>query len=155
MQDRNKAVPSCYLILRRGDEVLLGLRRGTGYFDEHWGLPAGHVEAGEMPLAGLVREAKEEIGLDIDAADVRLVVTMYRAKADPTGERCDYFFEMTRWKGEPFNAEPLKCAEVRWFPLSALPEHMVQNHQLGLESYKAGVAYREIPLEEILPNPEV
>ena len=60
-----------YLILRRDDRVLFGLRRGTGYRDGEWGLPSGKLEAGERLLDAMVREAKEELGLDLDPASPR------------------------------------------------------------------------------------
>ena len=59
-QQRHSAVPAVYLILKKGDEILLQLRQGSGYFDDWYGVPAGHVEPGELPIAALVREIKEE-----------------------------------------------------------------------------------------------
>ena len=48
-------VPAAYVILRRGDEVLLQLRRNTGFRDGHWACAAaGHVEAGESVLSAAV-----------------------------------------------------------------------------------------------------
>jgi hypothetical protein len=46
------------LALLRGDQVLLGERRNTGYADGWWHLPAGGLEAGESVTAGMAREAK-------------------------------------------------------------------------------------------------
>ncbi len=34
-------------------------------FPEYWDLPGGMVELGELPRDGVIRETKEEIGLDI------------------------------------------------------------------------------------------
>ena len=91
-KERNKAVPAVYLILEKDGEVLLGRRKGSGYFDGWYALPAGHVEADELPLAALVRETKEEIDVSINLEDLKLVYTMYRPKHDETGERFDMFF---------------------------------------------------------------
>jgi len=150
---RNKATPSAYLILRRGAEILLGLRRNTGYFDGYWGLPADHIEAGEMPTEALVREVAEEIGLTVDPARLGFVHAMYTRTTDNTGERCDYFFELTVWPGEPYNAEPDKCTELRWFALSELPGNFVQKHHLGVTYSLAGIRYSEVLLADLLPNP--
>ena len=47
--DRFQVVPAAYVVLRRDDEVLLQLRRGTGYMDGYWACAAaGHVERGAV-----------------------------------------------------------------------------------------------------------
>jgi 8-oxo-dGTP diphosphatase len=47
-----------------GDRVLVAQRHG-GPYDACWEFPGGKVEPGEPELAALVRECKEELGLDI------------------------------------------------------------------------------------------
>lgn len=47
-----------------GDRVLLAQRSG-GPYDGRWEFPGGKVEAGEADLAGLVREVREELGVEI------------------------------------------------------------------------------------------
>ncbi len=41
--------------------ILLGHRRDL----DLWGLPGGGVEPGELPTEGVIRETKEETGLDV------------------------------------------------------------------------------------------
>ena len=74
---RNQAVPAVYLILKKDNQILLMRRQGSGYYDGWYSLPAGHVEAGELPIAGLIWEMKEELGISIAPEDIRLVHTMY------------------------------------------------------------------------------
>ena len=70
-RERNKAVPAVYLILERDDGCILLMRRcNTGYQDGNYNLPSGHVEDGELPKAAMVREAKEEIGIDVAQEDL-------------------------------------------------------------------------------------
>lgn len=45
-------------------------KRYAGYWDMAC---AGHVDAGETPKQGAIREAKEEIGLDVSEDDVKLM----------------------------------------------------------------------------------
>ena len=50
-------------------EILLTLRKNTGYRDGEYELPGGHVEAGEDLMQAMVREAREELLIDIDIKD--------------------------------------------------------------------------------------
>lgn len=135
-------VPASYVYLLRdsgrGAEVLLQLRQGTTYMDGHWAAAAaGHVERGETAYAAAQREATEELG--ISAVDLRFEFTMQRTRGgEPIDERVDFFFTARAWTGEPRIVEPHKAGELRWCPLSALPEPMVPHEayalsQLGTE----------------------
>jgi 8-oxo-dGTP pyrophosphatase MutT (NUDIX family) len=145
MTDRFVVVPTAYVFLLRpapmpgGREVLLQLRRGTGFMDGHWAAAvAGHVERGETVFETASREAREEIGVD----DVELVpwCAMQRTHADraPVDERVDYFFTSVAWSGTPRIVEPDKCADLRWFNLGALPSPVVPHELRVLASIRAG-----------------
>src|SRR5579871_3277920 len=58
----------CACIMRQGgQEVLLSMRRAPGVrgLDGKWELPGGKIEFGETPEQTIVREIKEELGIDI------------------------------------------------------------------------------------------
>jgi len=153
MPERNKAIPAAYLLLRRGNELLLMQRQGSGYYDGWYSVPAGHVEAGELPVDCLVRETKEELGIDVDKSDVRFAHAMYRTKHDETGDRADYFFTAAKWQGEPSIREASKCDDLRWFPIDALPENTMHHVQEAVEHIENGVAYSELGVDRIVKNP--
>lgn len=117
-------------------EVLLGRRAGTGYGDGLWHLPSGHLEAGESVIEAAVREAREETGVDLDPADLTFVHVMHRAP-----ERVGLFFAATRWRGEPYNAEPHRCSELGWWPLDKLPHDMVGYPDAALAHIRDGVPF--------------
>lgn len=152
-KDRNKSVPASYPILRRDNEILLMRRKGSGYYDGWYSVPAGHVEAGELPIDALLREIKEELGIAIDRSDVRLVHTMYRTKHDETGDRLDLFFAATKWAGEITNTEPHKCDDIRWFAIDALPDNMMHHAKEAIENVENGVGYSELGLDRVVHNP--
>jgi len=152
-KERNKAVPAVYLILEKGDEILLMRRQNSGYYEGWYSVPAGHVEAGELPLDALLREVKEELGIELNKSKIRLVHSMYRTKHDETGDRMDLFFVATRWSGELVNGEPHKCSDIRWFPVAALPEHTVHHVREAVANVEDGVTYSELGLNRIAQNP--
>ena len=87
-------VPTAYVYLLRPDpsaadrgagaassetQVLLQLRRNTGYMDGHWACGAsGHVEAAESVLETAVRETDEELGIGVEAKDLSALTAMHR-----------------------------------------------------------------------------
>lgn len=146
--DRFVVVPAAYVFLLRtgpqGDEVLLQLRRNTGFMDEHWAAAAaGHVERGETAVDAIRREAREE--LDVDVPEPRFELTMHRTARDlPIDERVDFFFSARDWVGEPRIVEPDKCADLRWCPLDRLddlPEPVVPHERVALANVGTPVKY--------------
>jgi 8-oxo-dGTP pyrophosphatase MutT (NUDIX family) len=145
MIERFVVVPAAYvLFLRRqdgSDQVLLQLRQNTGYRDGHWAAAAaGHVEKGESVFEAARREALEEVGERLD--DLLPVCAMHRtdgaARAAAIDERVDYFFTTREWSGTPQILEPDKCADLRWFDLSALPDPVVPHERTVLDAVAAG-----------------
>ncbi|MCA5893132.1 NUDIX domain-containing protein [Isoptericola sp. NEAU-Y5] len=131
---RFRVVPAAYVYLRREGKVLLSRRAGTGYRDGYWAAAAaGHVEPGESVLDAAVREAREELGIEVDPRDLRPLTTLHRG--EPGGpaleQRVDLMFEVTRWDGTPSLQEPDKASDLGWFGLVALPDPVVP-HELAV-----------------------
>lgn len=132
-----------YLVLKRDGQVLLALRQNTGYCDGQWGLPAGHVEAGESMTVALCREIREEIDIVLDPKEVYLKHMIHR-KSEDDSERIDGFFEATQWTGKLENREPEKCGGLEWFSLDALPDTTIPYVRETLEHIDQGIGYREV-----------
>ena len=141
---RFSVVPAAYVLLLRdgaaGTEVLLQLRRGTGYRDGFWAAAAaGHVERGESVHTAACREAAEELGVLVEAADLVPVTAMHRTHANgqPIDERVDFFFTCRRWVGEPRLMEQAKAAGLGWYRLDALPDPVVPHERFVLDGLRA------------------
>ncbi|GAV40628.1 bifunctional class I SAM-dependent methyltransferase/NUDIX hydrolase [Streptomyces acidiscabies] len=94
--------------------LLLGRhQRGT------WELPGGTAEPGESLEATVVRELREETGVEADAGDVRLLGTLL--------DDVDGVVRMTvgavvgAWRGEPADQPGERVGDWRWYPLDRLP----------------------------------
>lgn len=144
MKIRHKAVPAVYLILKKDDKILLARRCNTGYQDGNYHLPSGHVEEAEFPTVALIREAKEEIGIDLSTSNLRFIHVLYRLKHDETGERIDLFFTADTWLGEIVNMEPNKCDDLKWVKPQELPENMTPYIRHTLECIKKGIFSSEL-----------
>jgi len=141
MNGRYKIVPSSYLILIKGNQTLLARRCNTGFEDGNYGLIAGHGEESESAMQTLIRETKEESGINIQFSDIKIAHIMHRKAS--SDERVDFFFTAEKYEGEPKIMEPDKCDDLQWFPINSLPENTIDYIKQAIESYKKGIFYSE------------
>jgi 8-oxo-dGTP diphosphatase len=144
-KSRPKVVPTAYLVLITGDRILLSRRFNTGFLDGYYSFPAGHLKDDEETLSqAVVREAREEAGIQIDPADLELVHVVHRKQERPTKERrINLFFTAKKWKGQPTIMEPDKCDDLRWFELNNLPDNTIPYVKQAIKSIKENIAYSE------------
>ncbi|MDZ8089199.1 MAG: NUDIX domain-containing protein [Nostoc sp. DedQUE12b] len=60
-----KLIPASYLILIKDEKILLIRRFNTGYEDGKYSVVAGLGDGNETFVQAVVREAKEEVGIDL------------------------------------------------------------------------------------------
>ena len=140
-KERFKIIPSVYLMLIKKNEILLSRRYNTGFHDGEYGLPAGHLEGNETFIQAIIREAKEEIDIELDKTALKLIHVMDRKEL--TEERVDFFFEAKKWQGKPKIMEPNKCDDLRWFGLDNLPGNVIPYIRQVINSYLKGEFYSE------------
>ncbi len=124
-----------HLLLIQDKTVLLLRRCNTGYEDGNYSVIAGHLDGNEELKAAMIREAREEAGIEIAPGHMHVVGVMHRKAAD---ERIDFFLIATAWSGEITNMEPHKCSELAWVDVDDLPENVVPYVRRGLENYRQG-----------------
>jgi 8-oxo-dGTP pyrophosphatase MutT (NUDIX family) len=140
VKQRHRSIVDVHLILRRCDRIVMLRRANTGYGDGRLHLPSGHLERDESVVDGLIREAREEIGVVIEPSALRCVHVMHRA--GPTGDdRVGFFFEADRWSGEPRNQEPEKCSELVWVDPAELPEDTIAYPAAAIARSELGVFF--------------
>jgi 8-oxo-dGTP diphosphatase len=138
--ERFKLIPESHLLLVQDGRILLLRRQNTGYEDGKYSVVAGHIEDGETAREAICREAREEVGIELEPADLAFAQVVHRADR---GQRVSLFFAATRWRGEPRNLEPHKASELGWFPIDALPPDMVPYVRAAIERWRAGAFYGE------------
>jgi 8-oxo-dGTP diphosphatase len=129
-----------HLFFFRNNQILLLRRFQTGYMDGHYSVPAGHLDGEETVRKAGVREANEEIGVQVDPDDMSFAGVFHRHEDD---ERVDFFVKVQNWIGEPVNAEPGKCDELRWSDLEQLPENTIPYIRRAIENFITGIPFEE------------
>jgi ADP-ribose pyrophosphatase YjhB (NUDIX family) len=131
---KRKCFPvAVHLFLLDGENILLLKRYNTGYEDGNYSVIAGHLDGDEDVCNAMIREAKEEAGIDIEINDIKIVQVMHRKKTDE--ERIDYFFCCNKWNKEIRNMEPDKCSELKWYPIKNLPENTIEYIGYSIRNY--------------------
>ncbi|MCL2468918.1 MAG: NUDIX domain-containing protein [Alphaproteobacteria bacterium] len=134
-----------HLILQQKEDVLLLLRQGTGFCDGRYSVIAGHLDGGESATEAMIREAKEEAGIDISPSDLEFSCVLHRYS--PDRESIDLFYLCKIWRGEIRNMEPHKCGELHFFPINTLPENMVEYVRDGVQKSVKRQPYSEFGWE--------
>ncbi|WP_353950090.1 NUDIX domain-containing protein [Knoellia sp. S7-12] len=95
-------------LVRDGRVLLVHRRPSRRWYPNCWSLVGGHVESGESLHRAVSRECLEELGVHVhDPVPISLTID------DPTLDM--HAFLVTRWEGEPVNAEPEEHDDLRWF----------------------------------------
>lgn len=119
-----------HIIIMDNDKILLQKRKGSKLWPGNYALPAGHIDKGENQYEALVREAKEELDIEIDLKGItNCYVVLRRNFFEIDGKvlepYIDYYFEVSIYTGTPKIAEPDKCEELVWASIDNLPEPFI------------------------------
>lgn len=102
-------------LIRRGEEILLQNRRKKDW--QGYVLPGGHVEPGESIVDSVIREIKEETGLDI--IEPRLCGVKQFPIED--GRYLVFLFKTDSFSGELISSEEGKMEWIRMDELERYP----------------------------------
>ncbi len=119
-------------------KVLLGKRKGSHGAGEYaW--PGGHLEFGEKLEECVVREVKEETGMN-----VRAVRPLAISNVIKYGKHyLDIQFLVEYISGHPEVLEPDRVESWNWYDIDELPEPMFEMSKRGLAGFKndLGISY--------------
>jgi len=110
-------------IIFMDDKVLL-VRRSEKPYRGYWVLPGGYVEAGETVEDAVIREVREETGLE---TEIEVMVGVYSdPKRDPRGHNVAILFILKVVGGE-VRPEEKETSDVKYF--KTLPEKIGFDHR--------------------------
>lgn len=143
MTSRYLIAPSVNVFIIRGSKLLLSRRANTGFMDGYLCPPGGHVEEGERPTTAVLREIKEELGVDVDPTHLEFLCVA--ARNSDTTPYVAYEFVIRDQNYDYQNTEPEKCSELVWLELNDLPEEVIPDfRQIIEEGLVGGAKYVEV-----------
>ena len=121
--------------------------------DMTWNFPgcwdissAGHVDAGETPLAAARRELREELGIEVRPGQLQLMKMLRRAPWDVSyGQRhreYQYLYALQLPKQTAFKLQLLEVSAVKWVKLEELLR--ASTDRVGKRYVPHGTYYRQV-----------
>jgi 8-oxo-dGTP diphosphatase len=121
-------------IIQYPDQKILLIKRGTIPFKGYWALPGGRMDPGETVEQTIVREVKEETGLDV-------VIVHKVGEYIERGVKDDVEYEYypTCFVVKPIGGEVKKqeseIQDLQLFSLSTLPNPLAFEHYSMISDY--------------------
>jgi mutator protein MutT len=117
----------------KGKVLFMKRTKNCKYDADMWSVPAGKVQANETPEEAIVREIREELGIDS-----KIVGKIYESKEilDEKKRLTTIAYVCRVVKGEPEIKEPEKCSEVAFFSIRSLPSPLVKRVEKIISVYK-------------------
>jgi 8-oxo-dGTP diphosphatase len=116
------------LLARRACEPLKG----------YWNLPGWFLEKNEEPRAGMLRELKEETGVDIEPQGLAGIYI-----GDYNDPQQGYYYTFNVVYAAKLNAAEMQAAddtsELKFFPFDKLPEMAFPHETQALADFKKGI----------------
>lgn len=108
---------------------------------------AGHVDLGETVFEAAVREAREEIGAEIQASELQFVVAKRTIRK---ANIVNYQF-LVDYTGRPedFHFDDQEVSEVKWVPLAEMEEFIEQGAKPPLKNQKDVIRMVRLWLEKV------
>ncbi|WP_164848072.1 NUDIX hydrolase [Lacticaseibacillus hulanensis] len=127
----------CGVLLNKRGEVLLQERNEPA---RRWGLPGGLMEMGETTQQTVVREVREESGLELDPEDLHLLNVYSGPDHHVVAPNGDEFFNVViayyaRGIDGAVRVSDGESLAYAWVPLTSLPANMVATHLQAINDY--------------------
>ena len=129
---KNPALTVDAIAIKDGQIILI--KRKNPPFQGSYALPGGFVDYGETVENAVIREFKEETGLDAEIKDFNGIYS--EPDRDPRGHTVSVIFELIITGGEMLAGDD--AAEVSFFPLDKLPD-LAFDHGKIVAKYKASI----------------
>ena len=140
MEERFKSTVCVDLIIEKDSKILLMKRKNTGYNDLEYELPGGHLEKDEDLIDAMIREAKEELLIDLKREDIKILYLMHHY----TGERLNFIFKVDGTNLNPKIGEPNKCEELKWVSINNLPDNTTDKVRIILNDILNNKTYNKM-----------
>lgn len=129
-----------HLMLIQNNKILLQKRKG-GHLDGWYSPVSGHVDKGENIIEALVREAKEEADIVLNATDLKIGVIGHLLDVPYKGtiqNIINFFIFTDKYEGIIQNKEPDKTESLAFYDINNLPSQTFQMVKKAIKTFQNG-----------------
>ncbi len=138
----------CWGIVTNDQNQILLIKKKI---NDYWERPGGNVEVGERLEDCIVREVKEETGIEARVAGFVMFEQVFFGPDKKHWLAFCYHLEYI--SGEIKNMEPEKHDDIKWFSFSSLPKNLSPHTAKAINKYLN--KYTGVIIEESLENTDV
>lgn len=131
------------MIVRRPYEVLIAQRLPDKAFGGLWEFPGGKLELGEAPIQALIREHREELGIEICRCHQLATFEWVH----PHVRQMTIVYVIEEYLGTP---EPRQSQQLKWVHINHLPAYQM----VDMNPLCAALLRNYLDKEKILTIPE-
>ena len=110
-----KISPAIIVAILSNDQILLA--RGVNFRQGYYSLVAGYADIGESLEDAVIREVKEEVGVDVKN------IRYYKSQPWPVSGSMMIGFIADADNNQPIKADPKEISDAGWFSRDNLPNH--------------------------------
>ena len=118
---KDHVVTSVVSVIVNDDNEILLTKRSVPPFQGEWVMPGGKIDLGEPIVNALIREVREEVGLEVDVQDLVDVFEHVTPGED------NYHFVILYYRCRPLSCDIRhnrdEVAEARWVPHNELGDY--------------------------------
>jgi len=140
---QTKRIIFSWVILMRGDKLLLLKRKSD--WDMNWRrwVPWWHINKWENSTTSAIRELEEEVGISIKKEELITPVLLRNYSQKQNSQFIWQYFVCKSRHWDPINNEPHKCSKIAWFNLWQLPKEVLPSLEIVQEILQEWKNYYE------------
>lgn len=119
---------SCWIMNEKGELLFQKRAESKKRNPNKWAKTGGHVDAGENVETAIIREVKEEIGIDLDKKDIELLTI--KKSEDLKNKYFAYdFFARVNYLVEDYTLQKEEVSEVKYMTIEEIEKIKENNDQ--------------------------
>lgn len=132
---------SVWMMNQNGEILLQKRAMSKKQHPGKWSIVAGHIQAGETPIQGAIRETKEEVGIDVLEDELELIECKKEEGDFPEVRQYNNYFDYVYfltvdYKIEEYIIQIEELSEIRYITIEDFIKELVEEKENYVHTYE-------------------